>query len=53
METKAIIERLLDLQEKYSFEKRHLVTADRYEQIHQCGLVPKGDYTNNILSVDE
>jgi len=47
--TKKLIEAFLNLQERYSFEKRHLVTADRYVQIHNAGLIPKGDYTNSIL----
>jgi putative hydrolase of HD superfamily len=48
-DVKHIIERLINLQEKYSFVKRHMVTADRYEQIHQAGLISKGDYNHLAL----
>ncbi len=46
MNTKEILERLIELQERYSFEKRHLVTGDRYVQIIETGLVPEGDFGN-------
>lgn len=46
---KQIIERLIDLQEKYSFEKRHLVTGDRYEEIMRAGMVADGDYSHTAV----
>lgn len=49
MEAKQILKDLLDLQEKYTFIKRNLVTGDRYEQIALSGLVRADDYTNEVL----
>ena len=48
-DVKQLVEDLLVLQERYSFTKRNLVTADRYEQIAKQGLVSEDDYTNEVL----
>lgn len=49
MDIQKLVANFLDLQEKYSFEKRTLITADRYEQIALTGLVAKDDFNNEAL----
>lgn len=46
---KEIIQEFLKLQNAYSFTKRALVTADRYVQIAQAGMVDIKDYDNEVL----